>query len=74
MLVIKRKKNEGIQIGEDITIKIIGISDNAVKIAIDAPKETIILRSELLEEVKDENQNAIVGDLSSLNALKGLKK
>ena len=74
MLVIKRKKNEGLQIGEDITIKIMGITDNGVKIAIDAPKETIILRSELLEEVKDENQNAIVGDLSSLNALKGLKK
>ncbi len=74
MLVIKRKKNEAIQIGEDISIKIIGITDNAVKIAIDAPKETIILRSELLEEVMDENQNAIIGDLSSLNALKGFKK
>ncbi|MCM1988111.1 carbon storage regulator CsrA [Oceanirhabdus seepicola] len=74
MLVIKRKKNEGLQIGEDITIKIVGISDNAVKIAIDAPKETIILRSELLEEVMDENKNALVGDLNSLNALKDYSK
>lgn len=74
MLVIKRKKNEGIQIGDDITIKIVSITDNAVKIAIDAPKETIILRSELLEAVKDENQNALVGDLGSLNALKDFKK
>ena len=74
MLVIKRKKNEGLQIGEDISIKIVGITDNAVKIAIDAPKETLILRSELVEEVKDENKNALVGDLCSLNALKNFKK
>ncbi|WBW95469.1 carbon storage regulator CsrA [Oceanirhabdus sp. W0125-5] len=74
MLVIKRKKNEGLQIGDDITVKIVEINENSVKIAIDAPRETLILRTELLEEVKDENYKAIIGDLNSLDALKNVKK
>lgn len=73
MLVIKRKKNQGLQIGDDIKIKIIGVSDNAVKIAIEAPKETVVLRSELVEEVQSENVSAAVENMDIVSALKGLK-
>ena len=55
MLVLTRKKDESITIGEDIEIVITEISEDKVKIGIKAPKSTKIFRKELLEQVKDEN-------------------
>ncbi|MDK2585815.1 carbon storage regulator CsrA [Romboutsia sedimentorum] len=59
MLVITRKKGESLLIGDDIEIKITKIEDGSVKIAIDAPKDKIILRKEVYDNVKDENSKAI---------------
>ncbi|MDP2036056.1 MAG: carbon storage regulator CsrA [Ignavibacteria bacterium] len=53
MLVLTRKINEKIKFGSDITIKIISISDNQVKIGIDAPLSVQILRGEVYEKVKE---------------------
>ncbi|MCD6433151.1 MAG: carbon storage regulator CsrA [Sulfurimonas sp.] len=55
MLVLARKLDESIVIGDDITIKVISIDKGVVKIGIDAPSDVAILRSELLEDVKDSN-------------------
>jgi len=49
MLVIKRKQSESILIGDDIEIIISEISQDKVKIAINAPKEVKITRKELAE-------------------------
>ncbi len=58
MLVISRKENQRIKIGDDIEIVIVEISKNQVKIGIEAPKEIQILRSELIEEITNENKKA----------------
>jgi carbon storage regulator len=58
MLVISRKINEKIKIGDDIEIVIVSIDKNQVKIGIEAPKNLTILRSELLENIKEENLKA----------------
>ena len=55
MLVLTRKKNESIIIGDDIEIIISEISEDKVKIAIKAPKDVKIFRKELLKAVEDEN-------------------
>ena len=54
MLILTRKKNETIQIGNGVEIKIIRVSGNKVRLGIVAPKETRVLRIEL-----DETDNPI---------------
>ena len=49
MLVIKRKENQKIHIGNDITLLVTDIGRDAVKIGIEAPESLIILRDEVLE-------------------------
>ena len=55
MLVLARKTDESIQLGDDIMIKVISIDKGVVKLGIDAPQDINIIRSELLEDVKDSN-------------------
>jgi len=59
MLILTRKLNEEIKIGSGITVKIISISDNTVKIGIDAPQNIQIVRTELYDKVKEVSASAI---------------
>ena len=55
MLVLARKLDESIIIGDNITVKVISVEKGVVKLGIDAPSEISIVRNELLEDVKDSN-------------------
>lgn len=58
MLILTRKTNQSIQIGDDIEIKVLGISGDQVKLGIDAPKQIEIHRKEIYVSIQDENNNA----------------
>jgi carbon storage regulator len=51
MLVLQRKENQRILIGEDIVITVVGPC-TSVRIGIDAPKSVIILREEVRDRIK----------------------
>lgn len=52
MLVLTRKANESIQIGDDITITVVRIQGGSVRIGVKAPKDTNIVRGELQRNEK----------------------
>ncbi|HEV3005952.1 MAG TPA: carbon storage regulator [Pirellulales bacterium] len=51
MLVLSRKVNEQIQIGDAITITVVRLSPNSVRIGVDAPPHLMIVRDELNDTV-----------------------
>lgn len=70
MLVLTRKTNEGILIGEDIEVTVVKLEDGTVKLAIKAPRNISILRKELVDEVKNENKEAMSINIDILKNLK----
>jgi carbon storage regulator len=55
MLILSRKVNESIILGEDIEIKVIEIGSRVIKLGIVAPKNVTVHRKEIFEAIKDEN-------------------
>ncbi|MCW2163925.1 carbon storage regulator, CsrA [Microbacterium hydrothermale] len=64
MLVLTRRPNESIMIGDDVTVTILGITATGVRIGIDAPRDTRIHRSEIVVGVVSENQDALTASRS----------
>ena len=58
MLILSRKINEKVVIGDDITISIIEIRGDQVRIGIDAPKKVKVFRQEVYDAIKAENKAA----------------
>ena len=75
MLVLTRKVDESIVIGDNIVVKVIAVENGVVKLGIDAPKEISIMRSELLEEITKTNRaamgNSDASDIMALSKLLG---
>ncbi len=63
MLVLARKVNESIMIGDDIEIVIIDIKGDQVKLGIKAPKSVAVHRKEIYEEIQKENIAAMKSQL-----------
>ncbi len=77
MLILSRKLEEAIWLGDNIQIKIMGIEKGAVKIGIEAPSDVTILRQELKDAVADVNKqsSSTSGQLSDLqDFMSGFKK
>lgn len=70
MLVLTRKLNEKITIGDDIVITVIDIKNDAVRIGIEAPRDVKVHRAEVLDAVSVENRKAAgETDTAALTAL-----
>lgn len=58
MLVLTRKENESIMIGDDIEVKLLDLKEHQVKIGIVAPREIPVHRREVYLAIKAENAQA----------------
>ena len=75
MLVLARKEDDAIHIGENIIVKVVSIENGIVKLGIEAPKEISIMRHELIAEVTRSNQAALQKvDAQEIAALSQLLK
>lgn len=59
MLVLSRKAGEVLFIGKDVSVEILGIEGDRVRIGINAPRETRIFRKELMDATIETNKSAI---------------
>ena len=64
MLILSRKINEKIMIGDDISISIIEIRGDQVRIGVDAPKSVKVFRQEVFDAIKAENKAAAESKVS----------
>ncbi len=58
MLILSRKVNEKIVIGDNITISIIEIKGDQIRIGVDAPRCVKVFRQEVFSEIRDANKAA----------------
>jgi len=68
MLVLTRKRNESIIIGDKIAVTVLGVEGDQVRLGITAPKDISVHRREVYEQIKKENVEAApsITDFSSV--------
>jgi len=57
MLVLTRRVDETLMIGDDVTIKVLGVKGNQVRFGINAPKEVSVHREEIYNKIQQEKYN-----------------
>jgi carbon storage regulator len=65
MLVLSRKKNESIVINDDITIVVVEIRGDKVRLGVEAPKEVPVHRNEVYEAIRRSQQGEVSGQNSA---------
>ena len=58
MLILSRKVNEKIMIGEDVSVSIIEVRGDQVRLGVDAPRTVKVFRQEVFDAIKAENKAA----------------
>ena len=61
MLILTRKANETLIVGDDVTVTILGVKGNQVRIGVNAPKEISVHREEVYNRIKAEKQQQRTG-------------
>lgn len=59
MLILSRRTGESLIIGDDITVSVLEIKGNQVRIGIDAPKDVSVHRNEIYERIQAEKSQYV---------------
>lgn len=74
MLVLARKVNTSIMIGDDIEVVVVEIKGDQVKLGIKAPRNVTVHRSEIYQEIQNQNKEAAGSDMKNLEGIGNLLK
>lgn len=61
MLVLTRRKNQSIVIGDDIVVTVLEVKGDSIRLGITAPREVQVYREELLAALSEANASAVLG-------------
>ena len=61
MLILSRRVGETVMIGDEVTITVLGVKGNQVRVGINAPKSVAVHREEIYERIKREQQGGDSG-------------
>ena len=61
MLILTRRVGETVMIGDDVTVTVLGVKGNQVRIGVNAPKDVAVHREEIYERIRQESE----GDTSA---------
>ena len=70
MLVLTRKTNQSICLGEDIKVTVLGVEGDRVSLGVEAPRAVRIFRSELLEGTKTFNRESLISEYRTIQQIK----
>lgn len=62
MLILTRRVGEAVMIGDDITITVLGVKGNQVRIGVNAPKDVAVHREEIYERIRAEGEEPAEGE------------
>jgi len=71
MLVLTRKINQSICLGEDIRLTVLSVEGDRVSLGVEAPRAVRIFRSELLEGTKTINRESLISEFHTIQQFKG---
>jgi carbon storage regulator len=62
MLILTRRVGETLMIGDEVTVTVLGVRGNQVRIGVNAPKEVAVHREEIYERIKREQGGSAPAD------------